>query len=175
VSRWGWLSEAAGRIGTTLDLPATAREVTEVAVPALAGAAAVFVAERLLAADEPASYEAGPVAVVRRLVARLGGQSAADTDGLLRPGEVVVLGGDSLSLRTPGRPGGRELTSGYASFLAAPLVARGVVLGCVTFGRADRVRAAARPASRCAACPGGPGSRAPLPAGRRQRRRRGLA
>jgi hypothetical protein len=34
------------------------------------------------------------------------------------------------------RPGGRELTSSYATFLAVPLVARGVVLGCVTFGRA---------------------------------------
>jgi len=176
----GWLSEAAGRIGTTLDLPATAREVTEVAVPALAGAAAVFVAERLLAADEPASYEAGPVAVVRRLVARLGGQSAAVTDGLLRPGEVLVFGVDSPSFqametrgpvlfdhldaetaeRIARRPGGRELTSRYASFLAVPLVARGVVLGCVTFGRAERspdfgpgdIAAAGELASRAAVC-----------------------
>jgi hypothetical protein len=176
----GWLGEAAGRIGTTLDLPRTAREVTEVAVPAFADAAAVFVAERLLAADEPASYEAGPVAVVRRLVARLGGQSAAVTDGLLRPGEVLVFGADSPSFRAmetsspvlfdhldpetaeriARRSGGLELTSRYASFLAVPLVARGVVLGCMTFGRAagspdfgpGDIAAAVELASRAAVC-----------------------
>jgi len=176
----GWLSEAAGRIGTTLDLPATAREVAGVAVPAFADAAAVFVAERLLAADEPASYETGPAAVVRRLAARLASQSAAVTDSLLPPGEVLVLGGDSPSFRamqasspvlfdhldaeTAGRLarrlGGRELTSGYASFLAVPLAARGVVLGCVTFGRAagspgfgpGDIAAAGELASRAAVC-----------------------
>jgi len=176
----GWLGEAAGRIGTTLDLPRTAREVTEVAVPAFADAAAVFVAERLLAADEPASYEAGPVAVVRRLVARLGGQSAAVTDGLLRPGEVLVFGADSPSFRAmktsspvlfdhldpetaeriARRPGGLELTSRYASFLSVPLVARGVVLGCMTFGRAagspdfgpGDIAAAGELAARAAVC-----------------------
>jgi Stage II sporulation protein E (SpoIIE)/GAF domain/PAS fold len=176
----GWPGEAVGRIGTTLDLPRTAREVTEVAVPAFADAAAVFVAERLLAADEPPSYEAGPVAVVRRLVARLGGQSAAVTDGLLRPGEVLVFGADSPSFRAmetsspvlfdrldpetaeriARRPGGLELTSRYASFLAVPLVARGVVLGCMTFGRAagspdfgpGDIAAAGELASRAAVC-----------------------
>jgi hypothetical protein len=151
----GWLSQAADRIGTTLDLPRTAREVAEVTVPAFADAVAIFVAEQLLA-DEPASYQAGPAAVVRRLAARLAGQTADMTDSLLRPGEVVIFGGDSPSFRamrtstpvlfdhldagTAGRiarrPGGQELTSGLASFLAVPLVARGLVLGCATFGRA---------------------------------------
>ena len=46
------LSEAATRIGTTLDLTRTAREVTEVAVPAFASAATIFVSEPLLAADD---------------------------------------------------------------------------------------------------------------------------
>jgi Stage II sporulation protein E (SpoIIE) len=175
----GWLSDAAARIGTTLDLSATAREVAEVAVPAFADAAAVLVAERLLAADDPASYQAGPVAVVRRLAARLGGQGAG-TGGLLRPDEVLVLGADSPSLRAmqagspvlsgrldpetagriAGRLGGRELTSRCASLLAVPLTARGVVLGCVTFGRAAArpgfgpgdVAAAGELASRAAAC-----------------------
>jgi serine phosphatase RsbU (regulator of sigma subunit) len=176
----GWLSDAAGRIGTTLDLPATAREVTDAAVPAFADAAAVFVAERLLAADEPASREAGPVAVVRRLAARLAGQGAAVTDGLLRPGEVLVFAADSPGFRAmqsgspvlsdhldadtaeriARRPGGAELAARYASFLAVPLAARGAVLGCVTFGRSagsegfsqGDITAAGELASRAAVC-----------------------
>ena len=67
------LREAATRIGTTLDLVRTAREFTEVAVPAFADAAAIFVSERLIAADEPSAEGPGPAAVVRRLAARLAG------------------------------------------------------------------------------------------------------
>ncbi len=52
----------------------------------------IFVFERLLAADEPVSAQAGHGAVMRRLVARLAGQTAAVTDSLLRPGEVLVFG-----------------------------------------------------------------------------------
>jgi serine phosphatase RsbU (regulator of sigma subunit) len=58
------------------------------------------------------------------------------------------------------RPGGREFASSYASFLSVPLVARGVVLGCATFGRAPQspdfgpadVAAAGELASRAAVC-----------------------
>ena len=95
----GWLRHAADRIGTTLDLPKTAREVVGVAVPAFSDAASIFVAERLLAADEPARRQAGPAAVVRRLASRLVGQPAAVTDDLLRPGQVLVFGADSPSFR----------------------------------------------------------------------------
>ena len=151
-----WLRHATDRIGTTLDLSRTAGEVVSVSVPAFADAAAVFVAERLLAADEAGRHQAGPTAVVRRIVARVVGQPAAVTDGLLPPDEVLVLGGDSPSYRAMDgnrpvvfdqldpdtterlarRPGGLEFTSRYASFLALPLPARGVVLGCMTFCRA---------------------------------------
>jgi len=176
----GWLRDAADRIGTTLDLLRTAREVADVAVPAFADTAAIFVFERLLAADEPASPQAGHGAVVRRLVARLAGQPTAVTDSLLPPGEVLVLGDDSPSFRAmhtrspvlfdrldevsagriARRPGGRDLASSYASFLSVPLVARGVALGCATFGRAPQspdfgpadVAAAGELASRAAVC-----------------------
>jgi serine phosphatase RsbU (regulator of sigma subunit) len=33
-------------------------------------------------------------------------------------------------------PGGLQIASGYSSYLTMPLIARGVVVGCVTFGRA---------------------------------------
>ena len=71
-----WLRHARDLIGTTLDLPRTAGEVVSVSVPAFADAAAIFVAERLLAADEAGRHQAGPTAVVRRIVARVVGQPA---------------------------------------------------------------------------------------------------
>ena len=150
------LREADTRIGSTLELPRTAREFTEVAVPAFAEAAAIFVSERLLTADEPSTQGPGPAAVVRRLAARLAGQPATVTDSLLSPGEVLVFGSGSPSLRAMNsgnpvlsdrlddetaerlarQPAGREVASSYTSFLAVPLAAHGLVLGCVTFARA---------------------------------------
>lgn len=149
------LADAATRIGTTLDLNKTASEAADVAVPAFADACAIFVAERLLVADDLGPYATAPAVVVRRLIARLAGQPAAITDSLLRPGEVVEFGADSPSYsamtdrspvlfdklddetaeRIARRPGGQEVTAAFTSFLAVPLVARGIVLGCATFAR----------------------------------------
>ncbi len=150
-----WLSEAATQIGSTLDLSLTASEVATAAVPNFADAAVIFGSERLLAADEFASPKDGTRVVVRRLAACLAGESAAVTDRLLRPGEVLVLGEhsprsramatgqpvlfhevDSESAARIGRhPGGRKILSRYTSFLAVPLIGRGVVVGCAVFGR----------------------------------------
>ena len=79
------LREAAAMIGTTLDLSRTAAEVVDAAVPDFADAATVFVAERLLAADEfasPPSEQEGTV--VRRMASRVAGQPQAVTHRLLR-------------------------------------------------------------------------------------------
>jgi hypothetical protein len=152
----GPLTEAIANIGTTLDLIQTAREAVHAAVPALADAAAIFVPERMMAADEPVPHGSWQEAVVRRIVARLAGQPADATDEMLRPGEVIVLDEDSPSRqamatarpimfshldestaeRLSRRPGGQEFLATYTSFLALPLAARGQVVGCVTFGRA---------------------------------------
>jgi stage II sporulation SpoE-like protein/GAF domain-containing protein len=151
----GWLTEAAALIGSTLDLSQTAAEVVGVAVPRFADLSVLYGAERLLAADEFVSPGGGRGAVVRRLAARVAGQDPAVTGRLLRPGEVLVLGdgtpsaramatGQALPFDRPdaetaerlrNRPGGGELVSGYDSFLVVPLIARGVVVGCVLFGR----------------------------------------
>ncbi len=174
----GWLSEAAARIGSTLDLTRTAREVTDAAVPGFADAAAIFVPERLLVAGEAAWHMAGH-ATVRRLAACLAGQPPDVTDNLLRPGEAIVLGEDSPGFRAMAgrgpvlfdrldaetaeriarRPGGRDLTAGYTAFLAMPLIARGAVVGCATFGQARRpafgpadITLASELASRAAVC-----------------------
>jgi hypothetical protein len=149
------LTDAATKIGTTLDLHRTAAEAADVAVPAFADACAIFVSERLLVADELRPYATGPAVVVRRLTARLSGQPARITDSLLRPGEVVVFNSESPSYRAmtqrgpvlfdqldaetatrlARRPGTQEMFDTYTSFLAVPLVARGVVLGCANFAR----------------------------------------
>jgi len=149
------LTDAATKIGTTLDLHRTAAEAADVAVPAFAEACAIFVSERLLVADELRPYATGPAVVVRRLTARLSGQPASITDGLLRPGEVVVFSSESPSYRAmtqrgpvlfdqldaetaerlARRPGTQAMFDPYTSFLAVPLVARGVVLGCANFAR----------------------------------------
>ena len=176
----GWLSEAATRIGSSLDLAQTAREVTEVAVPGFAAMATIFVPERMMAAGDLAWHRTGHPTVVRRLAARLDGQSPDATDGLLYPGEVLVLGEETASFRAMAdrgpvvvdrldsesaqrvarRPGGREFTGAHTSYLAVPLIARGTVVGCAAFGRtagspafgpADVV-AAGELASRAAVC-----------------------
>jgi hypothetical protein len=150
-----WLSEAAARIGSTLDLTQTASEVAEAAVPGFADAAIIYAAERLLAGDELAPPRAGPGAAVRRLAARLAGRETGATDNILRPGEVMVLGPATPGSRAMGtgepilfdqldgetaerlarRPGGPEITAGLTSYLAMPLIARGIVVGCAIFGR----------------------------------------
>jgi hypothetical protein len=149
------LREAAARIGTTLDLGKTAGEVVDAAVPGFADAATVFVAERLLAADEVTRPEGGQGIVVRRLAVQVAGEPIAAVHSVLAPGEVVVLGPESSSLRamvsgaptvsaeldrdTAERlarwPGGRQAVAGFSSFLAMPLAARGAVVGSATFAR----------------------------------------
>jgi hypothetical protein len=152
------LSDAASRIGTTLDLNRTANEAADVAVPAFADGCAIFVSERMLIADELAQRPVGSEVVVRRLVARLAGQPTIVSNDLLRPREAIVLSAGSPSYRamtTRGPvkydqldaesvarlarlPGGDMIAAvRFTSFLAVPLVARGIVLGCATFARSD--------------------------------------
>lgn len=175
-----WLSEAATRIGTTLDLSQTACEVVDVAVPGFADAAAIYGAEHLLVADEFTSVRTAHGAVVRRLAARLAGLDEPAVNGLVPPGEVVVFSDgtpyvQAMSVGRPvlfdqldgetaerfaRRPGGERFLATYTSFMAMPLIARGAVVGCATFGRGPTrpaftpsdVRQAAELASRAAVC-----------------------
>lgn len=92
---------------------------------------------------------------MRRLAACLAGHSEAVTGRVLPHGEVLVLDADAprAQAMTTGKPvlsteldretakqlasrdGGLRVAAGYTSFLAMPLVARGVVVGCAMFGR----------------------------------------
>jgi serine phosphatase RsbU (regulator of sigma subunit) len=110
----------------------------------------------------------------------LADKPAAVTDSVLRPGEVLVFDGASPSFRAMStgqpvrsdhlgqetvdrltrRPGGHQIAAGYTTFLAVPLAARGLVLGCATFARApgdpgfepDDIALAAELAARAAVC-----------------------
>jgi serine phosphatase RsbU (regulator of sigma subunit) len=149
-----WLSQAAARIGSSLDLSETAAEVAEAAVPGFADLTIIYAAERLLAADVLTSPPAGHGAAVRRLAARRAGQSADVSDKMMRTGEVLVLGPgtpgsqamatggpvlfeqlDSETAQRLARYGGGKPPADYTSYMAMPLVARGVVVGCAIFGR----------------------------------------
>jgi Stage II sporulation protein E (SpoIIE)/GAF domain len=149
------LSEAAARIGSTLDVNRTADEAVAVAVPAFADGAVIYLAERLLA-DEFGGPVAGASAVARRVAVRLAGRPDHGPAGPLPVGEVLAFGPgtphaqvmsgpaalrfDQLDAETAERigrhPAGRAAAARFTSYLAVPLLARGVVLGCVTFARA---------------------------------------
>jgi serine phosphatase RsbU (regulator of sigma subunit) len=150
-----WLRDAAAKIGSSLDLVETATEVANAAVPGFADVAIIYVAERLLVADEVMSTLVAQGAVVRRLASRHSRQPAAVAGKTARPSEVIVLGPgtpgcramatggpvlfDQLDSETAQRltryPGATQMAAGYTSYMAIPLIARGVVVGCAIFGR----------------------------------------
>jgi hypothetical protein len=149
------LAQAAARIGSTLDVTRTADEAVAVAVPAFADGAVIYLAERLLA-DEFGGPVAGASAVARRVAVRLAGRPDGGPAGPLPIGEVLAFGPgtphaqvmsgtaalrfDQLDAETAERigrhPAGRAAAARFTSYLAVPLLARGAVLGCVTFARA---------------------------------------
>jgi serine phosphatase RsbU (regulator of sigma subunit) len=151
----GWLNAATARIGGSLDLRQTAAEAASAAVPRFADAAVIYADERLLAAADSALPRAGHGTAVRRLAARLAHESEALASSLLPPGEVLFLDegtplaeamaagkpvlsdqldGENAALITP-HPGGQEITARYASFLAVPLIAGNLTVGCAVFAR----------------------------------------
>ncbi|MFG3226176.1 SpoIIE family protein phosphatase [Kitasatospora sp. NPDC048194] len=165
--RLGLLNEASNRIGTTLDLHRTARELVEVVIPRFADFVTVDLRDAVLSGEEP-----GPVprdgSVLMRAVA-VGetaddGSMTAAADQVGETSQSAEVYAQSLRTRrsilvsdvtedelrrivaSPDRvqPG---LDAGVHSYLMVPLVARGLVLGGaefvrtrnpVPFGPADR-------------------------------------
>ena len=152
-----FLNEASRRIGTTLDMTRTARELVDVAVPRFCDGAAVSVQDRLVREGELTYHATDGSAVVRRLAAGVAGVSS---DGYLDAwpvGEVTVypawtpfarcvtsgqpimfrevdeeLAADLARVRD--RDVVRDLLTG-SSLLVVPLRARGRVLGFISFQR----------------------------------------
>ena len=149
------LNEAAARIGTTLDVPRTADELADIAVPELADLVSVDLVESVLQGGEP---PAGPVeggVALRRVAHR------TITDG--HPEVVVELGTvDTYPDYSPparclatGRPvlskrgdgdfdrwtrsdpvrAARVRDYGFHSVMSVPVRARGTTLGVAVFAR----------------------------------------
>ncbi|MEU1618472.1 SpoIIE family protein phosphatase [Streptomyces sp. NPDC005722] len=131
------LSDAALRIGTTLDVARTAREIVEATVPRFADHATVDLFRPVLHGTAP-----GDTGAELRRVAD-GGAAPAGAYGPYARGEPIRL--------VPGSPQARALCAGSAvrdtspgpdgeprAVIAVPLRARDTLLGVATFQRAAR-------------------------------------
>ncbi|MET9827846.1 SpoIIE family protein phosphatase [Streptomyces sp. NPDC006385] len=153
--RLALIADASARIGTTLELDRTARELADVAVPELADVAAVDLLEAVVEGRR-SSLKPSESAVIRALAVRAGhateALSAADP-----PGQVARYGPDRLVTecvrtarpvmvahvqdtdlpRIARSPEAAEQLgrAGVHSYLAVPLIARGEVLGALDLKR----------------------------------------
>ncbi|MFJ1753452.1 SpoIIE family protein phosphatase [Kitasatospora sp. NPDC088134] len=153
--RLALLNEASTRIGTTLDLVLTARELVDVVIPRFADFVTVDIREAVLSGEDPEPVpESG--SVLLRAVAvgeRDGGDrlvGAADAVGAatrsaklyaqaMRTGRSILVphvdeAALSRIVATPDRIA-PSLEAGVHSYLMVPLLARGQVLGGVEFVR----------------------------------------
>ncbi|WP_267244791.1 SpoIIE family protein phosphatase [Streptomyces sp. PR69] len=149
------VADASIRIGTTLDLDQTARELADVSVPELADVAAVDVLDSILNGRSPGAVEAGP-AVFRALAvaASHSGDAvhAADPPGQIaryeadrlvtacvqsgRPVRVPrVADGDLPQIARSPEAASLLAAAGVHSYMAVPLIARGEVLGALDLKR----------------------------------------
>ncbi|MCG7205291.1 SpoIIE family protein phosphatase [Streptomyces arenae] len=149
------IADASARIGTTLDLERTARELAAVAVPELADVASVDLLDAVVEGRRSTLGPAEP-AVLRALAVRAEPETdaagAAETPGTVtryapdrlitgcvRTGEAVVVprvAAEDLA-RIARSPEAAELLAraGVHSYLAVPLIARGEVLGALDLRR----------------------------------------
>ncbi|WLQ44596.1 SpoIIE family protein phosphatase [Streptomyces laculatispora] len=147
------LYRAGARIGTTLDVTTTARELAEVAAPGFADCATVDLADAVLRGEEPEPPSGNVIHVRRTAICGTG------TDHPLYPlGRVIgfvptgpeaigTSGGHtwmvpdltaSSQWRQPDpEQSARILEYGFHSLLSVPLHARGVILGMANFWRAQ--------------------------------------
>lgn len=153
--RLALVADASLRIGTTLDLDQTARELAEVSVPELADVAAVDVLDSILHSRAAVAVHEGS-AVFRALAVAAAYPSEAvraadppgevaryDADRLVtqcvntgRPVRVPHVDADDL-IRIARSPEavGMLAAAGLHSYLAVPLIARGEVLGALDLKR----------------------------------------
>ncbi|MER5730760.1 SpoIIE family protein phosphatase [Streptomyces sp. NPDC002138] len=153
--RLALVADASLRIGTTLDLDQTARELAEVSVPELADVAAVDVLDSILHSRAAVAVHEG--AAVFRALAVAAAYPSEAVGAADPPGEVARYDADRLVTRcvNTGRPvrvphvdaddliriarspeAARALAAaGLHSYLAVPLIARGEVLGSLDLKR----------------------------------------
>ncbi|MGW0373577.1 SpoIIE family protein phosphatase [Streptomyces coeruleorubidus] len=156
------IADAGVRIGTTLDLQQTARELADVVVSHLADLAAVDVLESVVAHGTIAPVSGGAPAEFRALAVAAGyptdaihaadpvgelatyGSSRIITQCVRRARPVLVERVDTKMMRRIARDARAAQTlreAGAHSYMAVPLMARGKVLGTLTLYRTVDERA----------------------------------
>lgn len=159
-SRLTWLNSASTRIGTTLDLERTAQEFTEFTVPGFADGAAVDILEGVLRGEEGSRWTGSGIPAMRAMavcaVNRLTSleptpvgvtvsEAEIERETLLhvyclRQGKPVLVSrmrAEDFQRVAPNPSAAEKLrVMGVHSYLAVPLIARGVLLGTADFVRA---------------------------------------
>ncbi|WP_418955342.1 SpoIIE family protein phosphatase [Streptomyces tritici] len=155
--RLALIADASVRVGTTLEVERTARELVDVTVPELADVAAVDILDHVLSRRRTGASDGGPQ-LFRALAVKGDGRrealAAADPVGspamygadrlvtqCARTGRpVLVARVEPADLgRIARSPEAAELLrrAGVHSYLAVPLIARGEVLGALDLKRTD--------------------------------------
>ncbi|MFI6417268.1 SpoIIE family protein phosphatase [Streptomyces sp. NPDC050842] len=157
--RLAWLNSAASRIGTTLDLERTAQELAEFTVPRFADGAAVDILDSVLRGDEGAQWTGTGVPLMRATalcaVEELSsleptpvGETSARAEEThetllhrycLRQGKPVLVSrmrnDDFIKVAPTESAAAKMRAAGVHSYLAVPLIARGLLLGSADFVR----------------------------------------
>ncbi|MFF3323892.1 SpoIIE family protein phosphatase [Streptomyces sp. NPDC002889] len=155
--RLALLNEASARIGTTLDVGRTARELAEVAVPELADCVSVDLLEPVTRGEEPLQ---DMLSTVRRAAVR---SILPDTAEVMypvghtinippestharclaerRPAIARQLGGGTGWLSRDPERAERARALGIHGLMVVPLIARGLVLGMISLWRSRRTDA----------------------------------
>ncbi|PBC77053.1 PAS domain S-box-containing protein [Streptomyces sp. TLI_235] len=149
--RLALLSEARTRMGMSLDIAGTARELAELAAPRFADVVSVELLDAVFQGDLPAAVLAGPVALRRAAYRSASSEEdqAAVGEPILHPASspvarCVITGQSELHHVTAAEaapwfhdmPAGDEGgTSGVHSLIVVPIRARGITLGAALFSR----------------------------------------
>ncbi|MER7953755.1 SpoIIE family protein phosphatase [Streptomyces sp. NPDC096030] len=162
--RLAWLSSAGSRIGTTLDLERTAQELAEFTVPGFADGAAVDILESVLRGEEGSRWTGTGVPLMRATavsaVESLSsleptpvGETFVRTEEAhetllhrycLRQGRPVLVSrmrdADFVKVAPTASAAASMRAAGVHSYLAVPLIARGLLLGSADFVRGPGTR-----------------------------------
>src|SRR5258707_6598189 len=154
-ARLDLLERAASQIGTTLDIHRTAGELADLAVHELADRVVVDLVDQVLQGENPPRTNSGTLRL-RRVVVR---DAASTATVNFEVGDLItapvtgsaasaVWQGKPVLARNPAEMTGQVaytpshaealLARGLHTLMAVPLTARGVTLGVVLLGRAER-------------------------------------
>jgi PAS domain S-box-containing protein len=156
-ARLGLLERAGSQIGTTLDIRRTAEELADLAVPELADRVAIDLCDEVLQGEHPGQDPRAGSGTLRlrrvavrdtttgvKIVYKVGDLIAVPLTrpvlrALWRGKPLLARNRAEVSSQVPYAPGNAKalLARGMHTFMAVPLIARGVILGLAGFTRAE--------------------------------------